>query len=46
MHGKHIARDAYSESPQEYMMELLCERGNDFMPKAVSQKKLYHRCLT
>ena len=25
MHGKHIAREAYLESPQKYMMELFCE---------------------
>ena len=32
MHEKHIARGTYLESPQIYMMELFCERANDFKP--------------
>ena len=39
MHGKHIARKACLESPQRYMMELFCERANDFKPKTVFAKK-------
>ena len=46
MPEKHIAREAYLESPQRYMMELFCKRANDFKPSAVFSKKLYHRCLT
>ena len=39
MYKKHIARETYLESPQRYMMEPFCERGNDFKPSAVSAKK-------
>ena len=30
MHEKYIAREAYLESPQRYMMQLFYERANDF----------------
>ena len=39
MHGKHITREAYLESPQKYMMEEFCERVTDFKPSAVFSKK-------
>ena len=46
MHGKHIAREAYLESPQKYMMELFEKELMILSLKLFSQKKLYHRCLT
>ena len=39
MHGKHIAKEAYLESLQRYMMELVCERANDFKLSSVFPKK-------
>ena len=38
MHEKHTAREAYLESPERYMMELFCEKANDFKPTAVFTK--------
>ena len=35
MPEKHIAREAYLESPQRYMMELFCKRANDFKPSVL-----------
>ena len=32
MHEKHIAREAYLESPKRYILEVFCERANDFKP--------------
>ena len=40
----NIARK--TESPQRYMMELFCERANNFKPLPVLQKKLLSLCLT
>ena len=38
---KDIAREAYLESLQRYMMELFCERGNDFKSYPVFAKTIY-----
>ena len=38
MYKKHIATEAYLESPQIYMMKLFCERTNDFKLYAVFAK--------
>ena len=32
MNEKFIVREAYMEPPQRYMMELFCERANNFKP--------------
>ena len=39
MHEKYIAREQYLESPERYMMELLCERAIDFKSSVVFVKK-------
>ena len=39
MKNIQLAREAYLESPQRYMMELFCERVNDFKPYAAFAKK-------
>ena len=39
MYRKHIAREAYLESPQKYTMELFCKRANDFKPLNCFSKK-------
>ena len=39
MHEKHIARKAYLESPQRYVMELFGERAKDFKPSVVFAKE-------
>ena len=41
MHENHIVRKGYLESPQKYMMELLCERANDFKLSAVFTQKSF-----
>ena len=45
MHEKHIAREAYLESSQRYMIELFGKELMILSLRLFLQKKPYHRCL-